>query len=100
MSDEKDLAQALLKTNILPCSVYEHYKGGEYVVFAYSVHEGTLQLLVHYYSLEKKTRWTRPYNDFLAMMQNPAGETIYRFTMKRCATAEETLEAHDLRFAL
>ena len=66
MSDFKDMAQEGLKatTARIKPGVYRHYKGGEYIVFATSLKEDTLEGLVHYYSIEKKTRWTRTVADF------------------------------------
>ena len=62
----KDRAQeafrALEKT--VRIGLYQHYKGGFYVVYGMSLDEATLEALVHYYSLKKKSRWTRTYANF------------------------------------
>lgn len=68
MSDDpKTDAQQLLPTlaSHCPIGVYTHRKGGRYVVYGYSIDEESLAPLVHYYSLDKKTRWTRTISAFL-----------------------------------
>jgi hypothetical protein len=64
--DPKDDVQTKLSAIAAQCpiGVYVHRKGGEYVVYSHSLDEGTLQPLVHYYSLTKRTRWTRTVADF------------------------------------
>jgi hypothetical protein len=68
MPDEKDAAQEKLESvkKKLPLGTYQHYKGSYYTVFALSLKEDTLDVLVHYYSHEKKTRWSRTIEDFTA----------------------------------
>lgn len=50
---------------LCPVGVYTHRNGGTYVVFAHSVNEATLAPLVHYYSVDKRTRWTRTIKNFV-----------------------------------
>jgi hypothetical protein len=64
MTDEKDVAQTRLKKLDFKLGIYRHYKGGMYVVFSVSLSEEGLVPLVHYFSLTKKTRWTRTLHDF------------------------------------
>lgn len=66
------------------------------VVFAVTLDETILEPLVHYYSLEKKTRWTRTVANFAQAMDNP----LYRFVRVRHATLEEFLEAIDVRLTV
>lgn len=44
-----------------------------------SVKEDTLEPLVHYYSVEKKTRWTRTLGDFCEYVAWPTNENKPRF---------------------
>jgi hypothetical protein len=62
--DPKDAAQDKLKTDGIPLGRYQHYKEPLYDVFALSVDEGTLELLVHYRSLAHGTAWTRTLRNF------------------------------------
>lgn len=43
-----------------PHELYRHYKGGEYVVMAVSIHTETKEKMVVYMSLTYGTIWTRP----------------------------------------
>lgn len=90
MADIKDKAQEQLGQlrERFRTGVYRHFKGGEYVLYSVSLSESSLLPLIHYYSLSKRTRWTR---DF-ANWQSPAGEAP-RFSFVREATREELLEA-------
>jgi len=94
--DEKDQAQANLRDvyAIIKIGVYQHYKGPYYTVFALSVKEDTCGHLVHYYSHDHKTRWTRDLSDFVSSV-NEAG----RFKFVREATAVELLQAAGLSIA-
>jgi hypothetical protein len=47
-----------------PVGVYRHRKGGTYIVFAHTINEDTLAPLVHYYSIERSSRWTRTIENF------------------------------------
>jgi hypothetical protein len=90
MSDPKALAQAALKVLDLPLGVYRHYKGGEYVLFAVSLMEETLQIMVHYYSVGHGTRWTRAlsnWNEQIDVHLDPARRS--RFEYVRPFTYEE-----------
>ncbi len=94
--DEKGLAQERLRDvqTIIKIGVYQHYKGPFYTVFALSVKEDTCEHLVHYYSHDHKTRWTRDLSDFTSSVNDAA-----RFKFTRDATAEELLRATGLTVA-
>lgn len=63
--DPKDAAQEKLKAEAIPLGRYKHYKSDSlYEVFALSVDEGTLELLVHYRSIAHGTSWTRTLRNF------------------------------------
>jgi len=68
MSDAKDEAQKWLASLDIRLGLYRHYKGGEYIVFAVTLTEDTLSPRVHYYSVEKGTRWTRTEADFFGQV--------------------------------
>lgn len=87
--EPKDSAQQDLRRLAAwcPIGVYAHQKGGEYVVYSHSVGEASLTALVHYFSLSKRTRWTRTVANFI---EEVGGRR--RFTSIRPATVEE-LEA-------
>jgi len=89
-ADPKDRSQEHLAgiRDRLPAGVYRHYKGGEYVLFAHSLSENTLLPLIHYYSLSKRTRWTRDVGNWLAAVDGRP-----RFSFQRTATREEMLAA-------
>ena len=98
--DEKDARQADLRSSTLQLGVYRHYKGAEYVLFAVSLHEETLEPLVHYYSLEKRTRWTRSWNNFVEVLKDDPRGTLGRFTYVRKATVVEILDGLRLVLSL
>jgi hypothetical protein len=95
MGDGKDEAQRVLKSLAPKLGVYRHYKGGIYVLFACSVDEDSLGYLVHYYSLGKKTRWTRRLRNFTDDVAKNDLQVVYtpRFQFLRDATTEEVLAA-------
>jgi hypothetical protein len=93
--DEKDAAQAKLARLGPRLGVYRHYKGPEYVLFALTLKEDTLEPMVHYYSLEKKTRWTRTYEDFTHDIEGNG--LSRRFTYVRPATTSEIVQALRIR---
>lgn len=64
--DPKSEIQSKLKEFAARCpiAVYTHRNGGQYVVFGHSVDEATLTPLVHYYSIDHGTRWTRTVENF------------------------------------
>jgi hypothetical protein len=66
MSDIKDDLQFRLPMMVTRCpiGVYVHCKGGTYVVHGHSLEEASLVALVHYYSVDKGTRWTRTIDNF------------------------------------
>ena len=93
--DEKDKAQEDLrllkeKTRV---GVYQHYKGPHYTMFATSVKEDNCDLLVHYYSHDHKTRWTRTLNDFCSEVPDHGK----RFVFVRDATTDELLRASGIK---
>jgi hypothetical protein len=95
MSDEKSAAQAeLAKTceaaDVWVGHVYRHWdEGGEYVVFAVTLDEATLEPLVSYYSLKRQTRWTRKLTVFTAVIN----QLSRRFERVRLANFEEIAAA-------
>ena len=73
---------------------YQHYKGGYYTVFALTLKEDNLDILVHYYSHEKKTRWSRTFQDFTAHIpEAPYGFEGKRFKFVREAHPIQLLRA-------
>jgi len=96
MPDDKDVAQEKLKRLGPYLGVYRHYKGPEYVLFAVSLMEDTLEPLAHYYSLEKKTRWTRTCENF----SQDVTTHVPRFQYVRQATVLEILEGYKLMLSL
>jgi hypothetical protein len=93
--DAKDRAQEDLieKQEEVPLGLWRHYKGGEYIVFALSVQEDTCKHLVHYYSLDKKTRWTRSLSNFVEIVTPPGSYLVPRFRFVRVTSMDEHLEA-------
>ena len=91
--DAKDEAQAKLAATDFKLGVWRHYKGGLYVVFALSLDEETLQPLVHYFSLEKRTRWTRAMHNFKSVKieEQPWWAYKPRFTYERPASIDEII---------
>lgn len=92
---DKDKRQRELRTLDIPLGVYEHYKGGLYTVFALSVQEESGEVLVHYYSHVKKTRWTRTWQNFGSVIFIPQGVSVPRFRFVRNVTGEGLLDALD-----
>lgn len=90
MSEDKDFSQLTLASvkELLPRGVYTHRKGGEYVLHGYSVDEASLKILVHYYSLKKKSWWTREAPVFTEPVDGKP-----RFWFLRLATGRELSEA-------
>lgn len=87
---EKDKGQetlAMLKTKFVG-DVYVHWKGGHYVCYSMSLDEETLEPLVHYYSLAKKSWWTRTLYVWLEVVKGDP-----RFIYLRKATQAELEEA-------
>ncbi len=93
-ADDKDEAQTELAGCGLQYGIYRHYKGGYYVLYSKSVLESHLEVLVHYYSFQKKTRWTRTLADFTSKVKVD-GQMVYRFEYIREASPGEMLAAYD-----
>ena len=89
--DNKDDAQARLRDLGDVRGVYHHRKGGVYTVYSTSVDEPTGDLMIHYYSPSRKSRWTRT---LLAFVEEVEGKP--RFWKVRDATPEELIEAAGL----
>ena len=89
---DKDAEQAALERRSVEArGLYRHYKGGLYIVFSTSLDEATGEGLVHYYSLEKRTRWTRTADNFWsAVVLEGASIPVMRFKKIREALEEET----------
>jgi len=75
-----------------PRGIYVHHKGGLYCLYSMTVHESLLLPLFHYYSLQKKVRWTRDFVAWTSIVQRDDQE-IPRFKFLRDATRQELLEA-------
>jgi hypothetical protein len=90
--DDKDHAQnrceGLRKTFRL--GHYSHHTGGDYIVYGLSVREDTLEVMVDYYSVKKRTRWHRKFEVFNEI---PEGIAVPRFQFEREATLPELLVA-------
>ena len=94
---QKYLEAAILDGSIKPGWVYRHYKGGYYTVFAVTVDEADQKIRVHYYSHERKTRWTRTFLNFVEMVTVDGKERL-RFRADRIATDREMLVACGMEF--
>jgi hypothetical protein len=101
--DAKTEAQSKLvatceAAGVLSGHIYTHWQaGGEYVVFAVTLDEATLEPLVHYYSLTYRTRWTRTLAVFTELVRM---DVLRRFAYVRPATLEEFLAAIDVRLTV
>jgi hypothetical protein len=94
---QSKLVAACEAVGVFPGHVYSHWNaGGEYVVFAVTLDEATLEPLVHYYSL---TRWTRTLVVFVEPMMINIPHAR-RFERVRPATLEEFLAAIDVRLTV
>lgn len=99
--DEKDNAQKKLKliqSKFFP-GHYRHYKGGHYIAFALTMHENTLEVLVHYYSVGHSTRWTRTWENWISKVDDGPHTTphlVSRFEFIRNASQQELLKAAGL----
>ncbi len=91
---EKDDAQQAEAARSSAVGVYKHYKGSFYTAYGTNVKEDTFEPLVHYFSQEKKTRWTRTRENFhqLVELQDPP-RLVARFQFMRLASWPELLEA-------
>lgn len=67
--------------------LFRHYKGGAYIVYSVSINETDGERMVHYYSIDRKSRWTRTWKNFFS--DSPIDPTRERFTLMRAATVEE-----------
>ena len=88
MYDSKTTAQLDLSVRaaMCPIGVYSHRRGGTYAVYAHSIDEATLEPLVHYWSFDKKTSWTRKISVFTELVDGKP-----RFERERDLTAIEML---------
>lgn len=100
MDDYKQQAQDRIAEEVgdTKRGLYKHYKGGLYVLFSESVDEATGDVLVHYYSLEKRTRWTRKLEVFFDdefVIDDGCGGTlaVERFKFLRTALPDELFQA-------
>jgi hypothetical protein len=90
--NEKDDAQDRISRSAELIGVYKHYKGPIYTLYSVTIHEETLETMVHYYSHLKKSRWTRTFHNFFERLPEH-GIDVVRFQRTRGATSEELLEA-------
>ena len=98
-SDEATAAQQRLQANPVRLGVYRHHKGGHYLVFACSLDESSLTELVHYFSQERKTCWTRTRKEFFETVVTASGFSVSRFEFVCSAAAVDVASlASVLRF--
>ena len=83
--DSKDTAQKALNANPPKLGIYKHCKGGLYTLYSFSLNESTKEPLVHYYSHEKRTRWTWTVTNFFEILS----DGVPRFTFMRPASLQE-----------
>lgn len=76
----------------LPLGEYEHYKGEHVYVFALSLHEETLDVLVHYFAHKKGIWWTRTLENFKENV-DAGGGNVPRFRFIRFAMNSDILFA-------
>lgn len=88
MTDAKDVAQAGLRSLPDVRGIYHHRKGGVYTVYSVTVLESDCEVMVHYYSHLRDSRWTRTLSDFTEEVDGAP-----RFWKVRDATREELLTA-------
>ncbi len=66
----------------IPCGVYRHYKGQDYLVLGVARHSETEEPFVVYvrlYAREGCPFWIRPYKDFIGLVAGPKGKKVKRF---------------------
>ena len=90
--DLKDRAQEKLAASLVEIGIWRHYKGPLYTVFSTSVDEETLELLVHYYSHAKGTRWTRKLSVFREDVL-VGDKSVPRFEFTSVASIAELVQA-------
>ena len=65
---------------VLKNKIYRHYKGNYYIVEDIAIDSETLEKVVVYRALYDDNKlWTRPYNDFIAKVENKDQE--HRFEL-------------------
>ncbi len=64
-------------------SVYQHYKGGFYVIIAVCLLESTKEHLIVYKSLTNGIVWCRPKQEFMGLV-NVEGNNVTRFKPTAC----------------
>jgi len=67
-------------TPLLPGLVLRHYKGGHYVVIAWSTNSETEEKTIVYMSLETNEVWNRPVAMFSEYVNHGDGSEVPRFT--------------------
>jgi hypothetical protein len=81
MADDKDKAQLeLASLPIKSGQCYQHYKGELYRVLKLAIKEDSLEQLVIYKSLKKKTIWARTYANFNETV-TVDGQLVERFKL-------------------
>lgn len=63
---------------ILIGELYRHKKGGRYVVLNMAKHSETLEDMVVYQSLDYKTIWVRPLNNFIEPGRFVLEKSLYK----------------------
>lgn len=95
--EDKGRRQADLRASGFKLGWYRHYKGGKYLAFATSVREDTGEILVHYFSHSRRTRWTRTMLDFCATLTFKGDDEVVttkrRFLYEGEAQAVEVADA-------
>lgn len=92
---DKNVAQRELYDVRFRLGAYRHYKGSFYIAYSVTVDEATLEPMVHYYSLDKKTRWTRTVKNFTELVDKD-GHKIQRFVWSYHASWQELAVAAGL----
>ena len=70
---------AALKSLGNPGELWQHHKGGLYRIVEVVFEESSGRAGIAYRSLETKTVWWRPLDDFMALVKRPSGPAIPRF---------------------
>lgn len=88
MKDQKNDWQAALARDSVTLGYWKHRLGGSYIVFATTCNEENGEILVHYYSIVKRTRWSRSKQNFTEQVGDRG-----RFEWWRPATLDELAAA-------
>jgi hypothetical protein len=80
---DKNTAQEQLRALEHPRAgdLYDHYRGGDYLVVAVSLKEDTLEPMVTYHSVKLGWNWTRTLANFTEPVRLADGTTRPRFLL-------------------